>query len=468
MPDEAIFVDPIKNMTFEMRGAWIASVYNINFPSEPDLSEEKRKEEIDAIVETSKSVGLNTLFFQAHPSSDALYKSDLFPVSRFLSSDSEKLSFDPLQYFIERCHRERIALYAWINPLRVTTATYQSRDEALAALDRDIGPGKTPELLVYYNDGKLYYDPGAPVVAEIISDCVSEIVSGYDVDGIVFDDYFYPYPSGDKDFDDASSYEKYSGDMSLSDWRRDNINNIIKKCCETIKAIDPECAFGVSPFGVWQNNDGENGGSDTAGLEGYTSLYCDALAWAAGGYVDFISPQIYWASDETSTSFDTLCEWWNKALDGTGVDFIPSLASYKYDEGWTDPNGIISYQASYGRERLSYRGYVCYGFAQIENNSYGIADEISTLNTSQYAYYESGKYPSDLRVSSPITGTVFKNQNVTISGISQADSQLYINGVPVSRSVGGRFEAEIILAPGENTVILECKSSKTELKLYLK
>ena len=467
-PGGALSVESVENMSFEMRGAWIASVYNINFPSAPDLTEVELKTEIDSIVETAKNSGLNTLFFQAHPSADALYRSSLFPVSRFLSTQTKELLFDPFEYFVDCCHRSDIALYAWINPLRVTTETFESRDQAIGSLDPDIGAGTMPELLVFYNDGKLYYDPGAPEVADLVSDCVKEIVSGYDVDGVVFDDYFYPYPSGEEDFDDKETYEQYSNGLSLADWRRQNINSIIKKSYETVKAIDPDCAFGVSPFGIWRNNDGTNGGSDTSGFEGYASLYCDALAWADGGYVDFISPQIYWSSDDSLCPYDVICDWWNRVLDGTGVDFIPSLASYKYDDGWTDPAGIIEYQTEYGRNSMTYRGYVCYGFAQIVNDSHGLSGELAALNRKQYIYYDSVRYPRDLRVDSPITGTVFSEKTVTLCGVSQPDLPLYINDSPVSRSVGGNFEAKIILSPGENLVTIKCGSEKKELILYLK
>lgn len=177
----------------EVRGAWIASVYNINFPSKADLPESKLKEELDSIVEKACSLNLNTLFFQVHPCDDALYKSDLFPVSKYISNDGN-LYFDPLDYIITKCHENDIALHAWINPLRVTVTKYDSFESAISSLDNTKGAGKTPELLVYYADGKLYYNAGLPEVRELISDCVAEILSRYDVDGIVFDDYFYPSP----------------------------------------------------------------------------------------------------------------------------------------------------------------------------------------------------------------------------------------------------------------------------------
>ena len=468
IPDSAISIDPIRNMTPEIRGAWIATVYNINFPSAPDLPEAKLREEIIYIVDTAKKAGLNTLFFQVHPSSDALYKSKLFPVSRFLFSDGNDLQTDVLQLFIEYCHESSIDLYAWINPLRVTTKAFETRVEAIASLDSTIGPGTTPDLLVFYNDGRLYYDPGRPEISDIISDCISEIINQYDVDGIVFDDYFYPYPSGEKEFDDQKTYEEYSNGLPLDKWRRENINGIIKNSYDTIKSLDPDCKFGVAPFGIWQNNNGTNNGSNTRGFEGYTSLFCDALEWASEGYIDFLSPQIYWASDEVNTSFDVLCEWWNKVLDGTGVDFIPSFAAYKYDDGWTDPNGIITFQTSLSRKKITYRGYVCYGFAQIINNSYGITDELKLLNKNQYIYYDRLKFPSDLEISYPITGTVFENEIIKLSGVSQIDSQVFINKSPVERSVGGRFETEIILTEGENLITIECGKAIKELILYLR
>ena len=172
----------------EVRGVWIASVYNIDYPSRADLSAEELKSEIDSILDTCEKNKLNTIFFQVRPSCDALYDSDIFPVSGSISTEG-KLVFDPLEYIVREAHQRNIFIHAWVNPLRVTMNTHD-----ISSLD-DKSPAKLhPDWTVAYDDGKLYLNAGMPEVRELVADGVREIVSKYDVDGIVFDDNFYPYP----------------------------------------------------------------------------------------------------------------------------------------------------------------------------------------------------------------------------------------------------------------------------------
>lgn len=463
-PSEKLKITSVDRMSPEMRGVWIATVHNINFPSAPDISEEQLKNELDEIVRISSQLGLNTIFFQAHPSSDALYKSTLFPVSAFLTSGNS-LYFDPLEYITNECHKNGIQLFAWVNPFRVSTASYESKEQAIETQKK---VRSNTELMVYYNDGRLYYDPGNQDVTALISDCVFEIVSGYDVDGIVFDDYFYPYPCGEVPFDDAESYRQNSNGLSLEEWRRENINRVIHECYKRIKAADPECLFGVAPFGIWKNDNGENGGSATFGLEGYNSLYCDALAWADGGYVDFISPQIYWSNEESAAPFDVLCEWWDSALSGTGVAFIPSLAAYKYEGGWDEPSGEMARQISLCRPFSTYRGSVYYGFEAIRADASGITKEISALNSEFYLYQECVRYPSDLRTAPAMTGVVFEEKRVGIKGISPANAALNVNNHPIKADMRGTFSFQTLLSPGENIVTLTCGTDSQVLRMFMR
>ena len=193
---------------------------------------------------------------------------------------------------------------------------------------------KHPEYTVAYSDGKLYFDVGIPDVRELVALGVREICEGYEVDGIIFDDYFYPYPHLGKDFEDSETVETYGGGFeSVADFRRESVNSLIKLCYDTVKEVNDDISFGVSPFGIWQNFDGTNGGSLTNGLSAYSEIYCDALAWANGGYVDYLAPQIYWSFENANAPFDTLAEWWSRALDGTGVKLYINYGVYKYDEG---------------------------------------------------------------------------------------------------------------------------------------
>lgn len=447
--DTALPVQPIESLTEEVRGVWIASVYNINFPSAPDLSVEKLKAEIDTLISTVKSLNLNTIFFQAHPSADSLYKSELFPVSKFLSTNGE-LYFDPLEYIIDKCHENDIKLHVWVNPLRVTTSNADSREAAISKLDQNIGAATTPEMLVYYADKKLYYNAGIPEVRDLITECVAEILANYAPDGIIFDDYFYPYPAENADFDDKEAYNKYGNGLDVADWRRNNINSLIKNVYTKIKELNNDCLFGVSPFGIWQNYNGDNEGSCTNGLEGYHSLYCDALTWAEEGYVDYLSPQLYWEIDSQTASYKTLCEWWNEKLDGTKCAFIPSLAAYRYDNDWNNPEGEMTQQIELGRKLLTYQGVMYYGFEAIKNNIQNINTEIQETASQEYSYYTLLNDTNTLKITSHNNGFVTVAESITLIGLSDQRYPLVLDGKNVSRYIGGKFEIEVVLENGRN------------------
>lgn len=436
----------IINPDSEVRGVWIASVFNIDYPSYFDLPADKLKSEIDEIIANCKKAGLNTVFFQVRPSCDALYDSDIFPVSRVLSTTG-KLTFDPLEYFVKEAHKNNIFLHAWINPLRITVSA-DSEDK----LPSDSPAALHPEWTVKYADGKLYFNAGLPEVRQLVADGVREIVDNYDVDGIVFDDYFYPYPSGDAEFEDSEAYERYGdGFASVADWRRDNINKLIKLCYDTVKESYEDCLFGVAPGGVWQNNDGVNGGSDTRGFETYHSLYCDSLAWIRGGYIDYISPQIYWTFDTEGTPYAHLNDWWNGKLDGTDVKLIVSHGAYRYEEGdWTDPEGEMAEQIKYSRNSLAYRGSVFYGYDEIRGNDFGLSDELTTVYEDEIIYCDAAPSGSGVSITSHYYGQTCPVGSITVEGISDPSMGLTCNGEGVSRAKDGSFSIKCDIGYGEN------------------
>ncbi len=457
----------IINPNSEIRGVWIASVYNIDYPSATDLDADKLKAEIDSILDTCEKNNLNTVFFQVRPSCDALYDSDIFPVSSYLSSEG-KLVFDPLEYIVSEAHMRNIYVHAWVNPLRVTMDTHD-----ISSLD-DKSPAKQhPEWTVAYGDGKLYLNAGLPEVRELVTDGVREIVKKYDVDGIVFDDYFYPYPvyddSGKKiEFDDADTYEKYGTEFdNIEDWRRDNINKIIESVYNTVHSVDSECVFGVSPFAIWQNNDGENGGSDTNGFEGYNSLYCDATAWINGGYIDYISPQIYWTFDNTSSAFDVLTRWWNALLDGTDVKLYISHAAYRYEDGnWDSPSGELSEQVTFARSEKAYRGSIFYGYDEINRNINGASDDITSVFENEIIYTEIQSNGFGVTVTSPSDKSTMTSANTYIIGSSDPYYTLTMNGEKISRTKSGIFNLYVTLKKGENNFIFEQNGITYAYTLY--
>ena len=465
---ENIVTHAIIDPASEVRGVWIASVYNIDYPSKTDLSADALKAELDAILATCEKNKLNTIFFQVRPSCDALYNSSIFPVSSYIST-SGTLPFDPLDYLVTAAHEKNIFVHAWVNPLRV------SMKNDLSALPENSPARQHPEWVVPYADGKLYFNAGLPEVRQLVVDGVREIVAGYDVDGIVFDDYFYPYPANNADgtpgvFDDADAYSKYGGDYdNIADWRRSNINTLVRSVYETVKATDKDCLFGVSPFGIWQNDDGKNGGSATNGFEGYESLYCDALAWADGGYVDYLSPQIYWQFSSSASAYDILVRWWNTKLDNTGVDLYVSHAAYRYEDGnWTDPANELTEQVSFARSEISYKGSVFYGYDEINRNINGASDDLLSAYTNEIIYPAIQSNGSSVEISSPDNGATMSEDTTYVIGVSDPAYPLYLDGEKVGRTKSGYFSLMLDLQKGKNDFVFTQNGTEYVYTLYYK
>lgn len=286
----------------EFRAAWIQSV-NGQFRGMPT---EKLKQNLIGQLNSLQKAGINAIIFQVRPEADALYASRLEPWSRFLTGVQGKAPepyWDPMQFMIDECHKRGMEFHAWINPYRTKTT-----------LKSELAPNHVynihPEWFVTYGD-QLYFDPALPESRRHICMVVSDIVSRYDVDAIHMDDYFYPYPIKGKDFPDDASFARFGGGFSnKGDWRRSNVNVLIKKLHETIREIKPWVKFGVSPFGIYRNESSAPLGSKTKGLQNYDDLYADVLLWAREGWIDYNIPQIYWHIGHPVADYETLVKWW--------------------------------------------------------------------------------------------------------------------------------------------------------------
>ena len=366
----------------EIRGVYIATVQNINFPSKSGLPEDALKSELNSILEVSEKTGFNTIYFQVRPTADALYESKIFPSSRNLvENEGDPLSFDPLSYLIEAAKPYGIRIVAWVNPYRITNSKAPSKEAALATLSEKNPAKMHPDWCVFH-DGKLYFNPAISEVQALISEGVREIVEGYDVAGVLFDDYFYPYPVAGIEFEDQKEYLQSNSSLSLSDWRRENVNQMVKRVFYTIKESNPDLTFGISPFGIWQNSTSHPEGSQTRGLEAYSSLYCDAIAWIEGGYIDYIAPQIYWEKGFSAADFITLCDWWESKTKGTGVGLVISHAAYKAGD-FSLGGEEISNQILYAKNEIESHGSIQYGFADIQKNTSGVRDQIQSVYADQ-------------------------------------------------------------------------------------
>ena len=294
----------------EFRGAWIATVANLDWPSKPGLPVADQKAELLAMIEKAAQLNLNVLIFQVRPACDALYKSDLEPWSEFLSGEMGKAPapfYDPLAFAVEEAHRRGLELHAWFNPFRVRSSVFKGGMATNYILRAH------PQFVRTYGT-QLWMDPGLKAVQEYSTRVILDVVKRYDIDGVHLDDYFYPYPekngAGDAlDFPDAASWRAYvtgGGKLNRADWRRRNVDDFVQQLYGRIKAERRSVKFGISPFGIWQLGFPEQ---VKRGLSAYDYLYADARRWLASGWVDYFVPQLYWSIDGEQ-SYPALLAWW--------------------------------------------------------------------------------------------------------------------------------------------------------------
>ena len=291
----------------EFRAAWVATVANIDWPSEPGLSTTDQKAECIAILDKAQSINLNAIVLQVRAQCDAFYPSDIEPWSYFLTGEQGKAPnpyYDPLEFWIEEAHNRGLELHVWFNPYR---AHHPMSGEVTAA-----SVVRThPEIVKELKDGYYWLDPALKGTQDYSLDVIMDVVRRYDVDGVHLDDYFYPYPSynGNEDFPDDDTWEKYrsnGGKMSREDWRRDNVNIFIKRLYKSIKKEKSRVKYGMSPFGIWRPYNPPS----ILGLDQYNVLYADAKLWLNEGWIDYWTPQLYWPIRQIPQSYPVLLSWW--------------------------------------------------------------------------------------------------------------------------------------------------------------
>lgn len=324
----------------EFRALWSASVLNIDWPSKPGLSVETQRAELRALLDLAVSRNLNAVLLQVRPSADRMFRATTGePWSKYLTGTQGKdPGYDPLAYAISKAHKRGLELHAWINPFRV------SMESSLNSLVES-HPARTNPKWSFAYGGRRYYNPGIPAVRNFIRSVVIDLVNRYDVDGIHFDDYFYPYPVAGQAIPDAEAFSLYKGSYtSLANWRRNNINLFVRDTYNAIKTAKRRVAFGISPFGIWRNSSSSSLGSATSGLESYSALFADSRRWVKDGWVDYILPQLYWHQGNAAADYNVLVDWWAKQVSGTTAKLYTGEAAYKVGDpataAWRDPNEL--------------------------------------------------------------------------------------------------------------------------------
>jgi len=294
----------------EFRGVWVATVGNSCWPSKPGLSTEQQKAELIAILDRAASLKLNAIVFQVRPACDALYQSSIEPWSEYLTGIQGRAPspyYDPLAFAVSEAHRRGLELHAWFNPFRA----HHFQSVSPMAVNHI---SRTHPQLVRSYGRYLWLDPGEPEVRAYSQRVVMDVVKRYDIDGVHFDDYFYPYHEkgrngGDLDFPDTLSWDKYgkNSGMVRDDWRRMNVDLFMQQIYHAIKAEKPWVKFGISPFGIWRPKNPPT----ISGFDSYAELYADSRKWLLEGWCDYFSPQLYWPIQPPAQSFPVLLGWWD-------------------------------------------------------------------------------------------------------------------------------------------------------------
>lgn len=350
----------------ELRGVWVATVNNIDWPSRTGLSANVQRAELETIVDVAADVGLNAIFFQVRSEGDAMYDSDLEPWSRYLSgTQGQDPGYDPLETLIELAHARGIEVHAWFNP-------YRARASAASSVVAPHMAQVWPQYAYRYGAGT-WMDPGAAPVEDRLVDVIDDVVTRYDVDGIHFDDYFYPYPDDAYgDFPDSSTWNAYTqggGTLSRSDWRRDNVNRLVGRVHDTVVADDPAVRFGISPFGIYRPGQP----SGITGLDQYAEIYADPPHWMDEGWVDYLAPQLYWPHTQTAQAYEPLMAWWaERALPGRSTFAGNYLSKLGTSSTWDLDEFRTQLQMTRAERDNSALGNIWFSWAPIGDDTDGV------------------------------------------------------------------------------------------------
>lgn len=360
---QPVSVDP-PSPPREFRGAWIATVGNKDWPSAPGLSVAQQKAEMISLLDTAARLKMNTVVFQVRPGSDALYASAIEPWSEYLTGVQGRAPqpyYDPLQFVVEEAHKRGLEVHAWFNPFRARP----SKASASAASNQ---VSRTHRSWVREYGDQLWLDPGEPAARDYVVDVIRDVVRRYDIDGVQFDDYYYPYPVDSKNgpsvpFPDDATWKKYGvhTGMSRDDWRRENVNQFIQSVYQSIKAVKPWVKFGVSPFGIWQPGNPPQ----IRGFNSYAKLYSDSRLWLQNGWVDYLSPQLYWTISSPQQSYPVLLNWWERQ-NTKGRNLWPGLAAYV--AGTKFPVAEIGRQIQATRSQPGASGEIFFELRDFEQN----------------------------------------------------------------------------------------------------
>jgi uncharacterized lipoprotein YddW (UPF0748 family) len=361
----------------ELRGAWISTIYRLDWPSEASLNDpEAQRREFSNLLDDLQQAGINAVFVQIRAEADAFYPSELVPWTRYLTgTQGQDPGYDPLAFMIEEAHLRGMEFHAWFNPFRAHANASDTK-----GLAKNHVVNAHPEWIVQ-SGNILYINPGIPEARRHIIEAIVEAAQRYDIDGVHLDDYFYP---SNGDFADQRTFAEYNPRQikDIRDWRRDNINEFVRELGEKIHAAKPSVEFGISPFGVWRNKDRDPSGSNTrASVTAYDDMYADVRTWIRRGWIDYVAPQIYWSLSFDAARFDVLVDWWADEVKDTNVRLYIGHAAYKLgtgETGWQSVQEIVN-QVKYSRLRPESKGNIYFRARHIQANTLGLSEALRAL-----------------------------------------------------------------------------------------
>lgn len=360
---------------WELRAAWIATVEYIDWPAKPGLSTQEQQESYVTLLDQLEAAGMNAVIVQVRPTADTFYPSSYEPWSTYLTGKQGQAPqpyYNPLAFMIEEAKKRGLEFHAWFNPYRASM-----KNDFIPSSDHPLIDQR--EWFVQYG-GKWYYDPGIPEAREFVLQSIMETVKHYDLDAVHFDDYFYPYRVANEEFPDSGSYAQYGKARfkDINEWRRHNVDYFVEELSARIKAEKPFVKFGISPFGVWRNKDKDPLGSDTrAGVTNYDDLHADVVKWLREGWIDYVTPQLYWHIGFELAEYKTLVLWWSRHTYGKHL-YIGQGIYRVGEKGWEDENEIVN-QILYNREFPEVKGSMHFSSKIIAQNKLGINEKLKEV-----------------------------------------------------------------------------------------
>jgi uncharacterized lipoprotein YddW (UPF0748 family) len=394
----------------EFRAVWIAHISNIDWPSSKTLIAQRQRDEFIEQLDQHKLSNINAVVVQVRPSCDAIYPSSIEPWSEWLTGkQGQSPGYDPLQFMIAETHKRGMEFHAWFNPYRAVVSTTSS------SVDTSHVSKKHPEWCITFGTLK-FLDPGLPAVRSYVTSVIMDVVRRYDIDAVHFDDYFYPYPvTGVAIADDNTFVQNNRGITNKDNWRRDNVDLLVKMVGDSIKNAKKYVKFGISPFGIWRNKSNDALGSNTKGLESYSEIYGDSRKWIQQGWLDYIVPQLYWSIGYAPAPYDALVPWWSGV--STNRHLYIGQGIHRINTTTPDPNWAVATemprQLRMNRSTPSVSGSIHFSSTQVLKNTLGFQDSLRLQFYKYPALIPSMKWKDSIPPLAPTGLTATLNANQT-------------------------------------------------------